>query len=405
MVDLEVWRMTWSGQLRNKAQTMAELFWEASYHTFWVGHDHTGVFTNKIIGLDQGFEDKQLITETTEPASLRVSDSRIVSAAIGRLKRADDQGGRFFGWVFLVGPHAPYVAHDPSLPADEPFDRYRQEVRNADEQLGRLLRYLEERGRLGDTIVVVTSDHGEEFGERGGDRHSTSLYEELTHVPLVVWIPEHRGGRVETPTSLTYLFPWLLLEADGKLQRAAESAILRDLGPLLKATDGAVLLELLGTSRNLGALVDGDLKLVYDFNSEVSEGYDLARDPHEREDLAFSDPARLTGLDGRLDRYVELRADHRRFRRDPKRRRLKEQARSTPRSVSAPKPVTPAEGESPPMKASRLIAGDGKRETGKAPAPARTVEQLDVLDVYPRSSTVAGDPPLADYLAAPPAAK
>jgi arylsulfatase A-like enzyme len=58
-----------------------------------------------------------------------------------------------------------------------------------DDQLGRLLTEMESRGALQNTLVIITSDHGEQFGEHGLMMHTNSLYLPLLHVPLVVSLP------------------------------------------------------------------------------------------------------------------------------------------------------------------------------------------------------------------------
>lgn len=73
-----------------------------------------------------------------------------------------------------------------------------------DQQLGRLFEELRERGLLDNTVVVVTSDHGEQFGEHGLMDHGNSLYRPLLEVPLIVRYPARvpAGRRIDTPVSL-----------------------------------------------------------------------------------------------------------------------------------------------------------------------------------------------------------
>ena len=71
---------------------------------------------------------------------------------------------------------------------------YAGEVSAADAALGRAIERLRAAGRLDRTIVVVTSDHGEEFHEHGGWTHGQSLYEELVRVPLVIRGPAGAPG-------------------------------------------------------------------------------------------------------------------------------------------------------------------------------------------------------------------
>ena len=93
-------------------------------------------------------------------------------------------------------------------------DLYDQCLYGLDAELGRFLRELREKGRLVNTWVVITADHGEHFGEHDHFGHGSSLYNEQTHVPLIL-IPPHgvdgngtdatsqfRGRRVADPVSL-----------------------------------------------------------------------------------------------------------------------------------------------------------------------------------------------------------
>jgi len=70
--------------------------------------------------------------------------------------------------------------------ADALYRLYRASIRYTEDQVGRVLRHLAESGRLEDTLVVLTSDHGELFGERGSYGKPERMYDELIRVPLVV---------------------------------------------------------------------------------------------------------------------------------------------------------------------------------------------------------------------------
>jgi len=110
---------------------------------------------------------------------------------------------RWFLMLHYMDTHDPYFPHPadgtgyariehprPSLSEAGALKRlYAGEVSYWDDGFGRLMDYLEERDLLENTAVVVTSDHGEEFGEHGGFWHGTRLYEEQVHVPLVIRYP------------------------------------------------------------------------------------------------------------------------------------------------------------------------------------------------------------------------
>lgn len=83
------------------------------------------------------------------------------------------------------------------------IDAYDGAIAYLDSEIGRLLDELERRGVLRNTVVVVTSDHGEEFMEHGAWDHGNTLYQAGVHVPLLVLAPGVEGGRrVEAPVSL-----------------------------------------------------------------------------------------------------------------------------------------------------------------------------------------------------------
>ena len=120
----------------------------------------------------------------------------VVDEALAWLNR--QSGQRLFLWVHLFEPHAPYGNAGDGRPVEA---RYSDEVAEADRQLARLL------GGLGDkapsTLVVVTSDHGEAFGEHGEISHSIFVYDTTLRVPLIVAGPGVRAGtRVKQPVSV-----------------------------------------------------------------------------------------------------------------------------------------------------------------------------------------------------------
>ncbi|MCS6797811.1 MAG: sulfatase-like hydrolase/transferase [Myxococcota bacterium] len=125
-----------------------------------------------------------------------------------------DRAPRDRPWLLFVGymdPHDPYFVHPYNgegysraanprpRPEEAPRLRalYDGEITYWDEHFGRLLSELRRRGLYDETLVVVTSDHGEEFMDHGGYWHGTTLYDEQLRVPLLVKLPgNERGGTV-----------------------------------------------------------------------------------------------------------------------------------------------------------------------------------------------------------------
>ena len=106
-----------------------------------------------------------------------------------------------------------YLDHEDD--ADAIRELYDGEIRYFDEQFGRLLDDLQNRGVLDNTIVVVTSDHGEEFFDHGRVGHSIQLHDELLVVPLLLWYPPRiRAGVVDAQVETEWL-PATLLDLMG----------------------------------------------------------------------------------------------------------------------------------------------------------------------------------------------
>jgi len=116
----------------------------------------------------------------------------------------------FFFWVHYFDPHFAYLEHaDWKHFGDRDIDRYDQEIAFTDREISRLVAELKRRGMYDDTIIVLTSDHGEEFGEHGGSYHET-LYQESLLCPLVIRAPSLKPGESETIAEQTDLFPTVL---------------------------------------------------------------------------------------------------------------------------------------------------------------------------------------------------
>lgn len=161
---------------------------------------------------------------------------------------ATPPGQPFFTFLFFESPHAQYRFPDSSVirrpyadelnyatlsrvpPEQIPLikNRYSNAVHHLDQQVGRVLRHLEERQLLDSTIVVITGDHGEEFWEKGRYGHHSTFSEEQTRTPLVVWLPGEAPREVHALTSHLDLAPTLLARL-GVLNDPAEFSLGRDL--------------------------------------------------------------------------------------------------------------------------------------------------------------------------------
>jgi arylsulfatase A-like enzyme len=194
------------------------------------------------------------------------------------------------------------------MPSETDHDRYVQELRNSDEQMGRLLEGLREEGRLKDTVVIFFGDHGEEFQEHGGSYHKATVYTEVTQVPLLVYLPGMSGQEMHRPLSTYYVLPWLLRTGSEKMREPALRRIQEDISPMMRATDGAVVIELIGHDRMMSSLVYQDEKYNYDFLSSMYEVYDVQNDRLEQKDRFDTDIELAQRGVEKMESYLTVRA-------------------------------------------------------------------------------------------------
>jgi len=192
---------------------------------------------------------------------------------------------------------------------------YDEEIYYQDAMFGALLDRLQSLGVLERTLVVVVADHGEEFRDHGAWSHGGRLFEEQTHVPLVVNVPRvaaFGGRRVAQPVQILDVMPTLLQWFGLPGASACQG---RDLTPLLDAAPGAevpaALIYAEETTYLPGAeiksLRSGTWKTIHAGGSgtsryQTTKLYDLAGDPRETTDLARKERRRLFELDDQMQR-------------------------------------------------------------------------------------------------------
>ena len=155
-------------------------------------------------------------------------DAEVVNGELMQWLDAAPTDRPWFSFVGYMDPHDPYFPHPydgtgysraahqhPDLAeAAELRDLYDGEITYWDAQFGALMDDLRRRGLYDDMMIVVTADHGEEFGEHGGFWHGTTLYDEQVHVPLLVKMPRNQraGTHVSHWVQSIDLMPSILRE-------------------------------------------------------------------------------------------------------------------------------------------------------------------------------------------------
>ncbi len=296
----------WHGRLEEAETTVAEVLGASGYQTFYAGHNYKGHFRpgGKIAGLHQGFTERRFASAHMHDPNIDTSIRRL---AIERIDAHRTRGGRFFGWIFFESPHEPYLPRGRLTESAAPRALYRGELAFADQQLGRLLDHIETEGMLESTIVVILGDHGEAFGEHERRYHS-DVYDEVTHVPLVIHVPGARPATIDTPTSLLHVFPWLLVHGPAPVRSFAEQRLREHIVPMLEQTRGAVVCEMPFEDYRRVSLVDATHRVVRDDASGYVELYDLREDPAQLRNVFDAHDATSRGYLERLAGYDALRA-------------------------------------------------------------------------------------------------
>lgn len=173
-------RLNGMDPLPDEATTVAERLKDAGYRT---GAIVASVVVDRSSGLAQGFDhyDDAItgpIRQTMAMADLQRRADDVTTRAVNWITQ---QRGPWFLWAHYYDPHLPYdapAAHAKAAPG-RPYDA---EIAYVDAEIGRLLASVDRAN----TIVVVTSDHGEALGEHGEPDHGYFLYDATLHVPLIV---------------------------------------------------------------------------------------------------------------------------------------------------------------------------------------------------------------------------
>jgi len=248
-----------------------------------------------------GFERGYDVTDTqATPADQPIEGDRSTNSdalsdrIIARIEDPKLENTQFFLWSHYLDPHAEYVPHDGFDFGHRGRERYDGEVAFTDHHFGRVLAALERRPFASRTVVIVTSDHGEAFGEHDLYRHGFELWEELVRVPLIIYVPGAEPRRVDVRRSAIDIAPTLFdifaIEPPppgAKDALRGESLLSDVLGPPgVAARARPIYIDMPAGPYNdeRQALIDGSLKIVTTGGRALNL-FDLDKDPGEKRDL------------------------------------------------------------------------------------------------------------------------
>lgn len=356
------------------AATLAEQLRAAGYVTASIV---ASPFAGRSSGLERGFdyllEYPIILRHRTERADRGTDSAALNKVVFPWLERHHDEP--FFLYAHSTDPHAPYRPPPPfeaafANPADtaefdrdynafktnreygggaivtrekctgagvngdrfihEAIDRYDGEVLHNDHSFELLVDKLKQLGVLSNTLIIVLSDHGEEFWDHGWTAHGHSVYQELTHCLLMMWNPGlfPSPRRIETPVQLIDVMPTVLDLVKLKIPAKAEG---QSLAPLARGQSfdrrGLVIASRFAGDHPAGvipenstdsfAIIDSKWKFIYRNKAQKVkinkvELYDRVSDLAERHDVAGEHPeiveARMKDLARWIDAQNKVRA-------------------------------------------------------------------------------------------------
>ena len=332
-------------RLAESFETVAEALGAAGFETFAVVNTHN--IGAPQFQLQQGFEHFEYVSEIDQDARGRIRTPNMGPLVLSTAKEmlaARDPGRPFFLFLHFYDVHTDFTPR-PELRARfvQPYtgklnarsqqlngirnrgerlkeadltflrEMYEAEIRTFDELFGELTTWLAAQGLTDETLIVVTSDHGEEFQEHGGLLHGRTQYQEVLSIPLILagpGLPE--GAVVDQPVHAIDVAP-TLLAALGVRSAARRDGL--DLAPAWRG-DTLPTRAFFGEADHNNPVGNekvhdikkmirrGSEKLLLDTFTLRTELYDLAQDPGERSDLLAQRAARAAELRAELERYL-----------------------------------------------------------------------------------------------------
>jgi arylsulfatase A-like enzyme len=353
--------------LRKEYTTLAEILSERGYLTMSVVANY--VYLGRQFGLAQGFEYldrrpranflrppepfflssaiRNALTWFAPPSSFAAdyrSAEEINFAAFRVLDAVWRDDARFFLFVNYLDAHWPYVSPPPFDSGDPPppeayrgddFSRLKRDVmaferplpeerrqrleslydlgiRYLDVHVGKLIAHLKELGLYEKSLIIITADHGEAFGERNRIGHGVSVYQDQVHVPLLIKYPyQSRGAIVSEFVSLVDIMPTILDVLGYQVPSFAEGASLatvaaRTSRPVISESFPAKFLLDFNPrfNRIARAVFSGPFKFIHS-TAGKTQLYDLTKDPTEAHDISTANYEMTNELQMQLGRWLE----------------------------------------------------------------------------------------------------
>lgn len=250
-------------------------------HGYKTGAVVSSFVLDRKFGLAAGFDifDDRMERKPSISSNFEVErrGNETVGAAIKLLEQIQNE--KWFLWIHFYDPHTPY---DPPAPAKG----YAGEIKFVDEQVGKLMQWLNDRNLQDHLILMVLGDHGESLGEHGEKTHGFFVYNSTLRIPMLLSYPGVEPARVTTAVAAVDVTPTLLDLAGIPDTRKRDGRVLMDL-PETRNSDiyfESRYPELLGWNGQQG-IIRSNWKLISTTRSEL---FDWTRDDQESRNLFSS---------------------------------------------------------------------------------------------------------------------
>jgi len=282
--------------------TLAEILKEQGYKTAAIIASYV---LNAKFGLNQGFDSYTEFKDDSYAPTVFVNGRR--ASETGRLTTEwleENRHNKFFLFVHYYDAHFPY---DPPEPFDAEFkDPYDGEVASVDESVGRIMEKLKELGLYDNTLIIITSDHGEMLGEHEEEGHGYYIYESAIKVPLIIKIPGSRKHRIVDDTvGLIDIFPTVCSKLGIAVPQFIQGVDLfgyfegKGVGEDRYQYTESLTATKFGGNSLLG-VVRGKWKYIQTTRPEL---YNVEKDPGEENNLIEQEPKRAHLMQGNL-KYI-----------------------------------------------------------------------------------------------------
>ena len=341
---------TTSSRLPDRLPTLAEYMYEEGYYTSAIGRNS---YLTPQFNISQGFLEYLFFPSPQNrhvrginffqwlfPERFRtdVSTENITALATDWLSSHHKED--FFLWLHYFDPHMPYAPPESTLPREgiapsigKDFSEfqdvrggylvptlqeresikelYAAEVRHIDNNIGKLMTTLKALNIYEDSLIIFSSDHGEEFWEHNSIEHGHTLYNEVLRVPLIIKPPSGFGfssWRVEQSVSLRSILPTILdlCKISAPVEQYAPS-----LSPFSKFINGSYVSPPIMSSSLLyyedrESVIFGGMKYIRSLLTNYEELYDLTKDPDEHTSLVSEFPDRVLRAQNLIHRHKNI---------------------------------------------------------------------------------------------------